>query len=519
MKKTGEKLYKGIPKEIEEFVKYSKNLKFEQDPDYSYLRSLFTTILMSFTFNYRKLAFSWIKSKDEKLLGIPRNRSFRKSSPHYRILQSIKERKKKQLSSKGLKLNNMPSESNDNNNIYEKLINQNKINKEKTEKSINIKNFINSESKEINSKKQIELNNIKRIPLQPKKAIDKNILSLNNISNFDPILINKSNTYISRNIKNLNNKIFKNNNQKSYININFYTNNTIFQRDGKESRFNFNHSNNSYRNRYSRSNNNNENLHLLNNISNTKEINYDKKNRNKNNNVKKYILIRNKNNQNNSNILFDKNDKILNSRNEIKQQKVNSYIPFNIKNNIINYDIKNEQKLFFNKMIKKIIQPIKRQYQNSSIPSSSNNEINSKILNQNNLKTFQSVNNFNYSTNINYRKLFFNDYNQKINLRKYIYNSGGKNIYKDMNKSEIDLFRNKIKTNVKRNNKNQILESFQNDIKANYLNNNYVRKDNYLPMRKYSKIRMSNSYSINLLNNKSMRNNYNFNSSDNNNFF
>ena len=413
LKKTGEKLYRGLPEEIGEFIKYSKNLKFEQDPDYSYLRSLFTKILMSNTLNYQKLTFSWIKSKDKKLLGIPRNISFRKSSPQYRILQNIKEIRKNQLSSNGLKLDNISSEKNDNNNIYEKLLKINKFNmekiekstnKERTEKSTNIKNYINNlELNEINSNKEIEPIHIKYIPLHPKKTNDNNILSLNKITNLNQISINNNN-YISGNIKSLNGKTFKNNNQRSYININVYTNNTIFQRDGQESGFKFNNSSNSNSNRYTRINSNNANKHHQNSISNTKKINYVKNIKNKKNKIQKYIYIRNKIEPNNSKIYFDKNDKNLSSPNVIQQKKVNLYMPLNNTNSFINY-----------------------------------NKINSKILNISNSKTLQSFNNFNYLNNISYKSRFINDYNQNIGLKKYICNSGQKIIYKDMTKSDIDL--------------------------------------------------------------------------------
>ena len=57
-------LFKKVPQEIIEYVKYTKNLKFEQDPDYSYLRSLFIKILNNMNLNYKSLSFSWIKSKN-----------------------------------------------------------------------------------------------------------------------------------------------------------------------------------------------------------------------------------------------------------------------------------------------------------------------------------------------------------------------------------------------------------------------------------------------------------------------
>ena len=81
-------LFTNIPNELIEFVKYSQNLKFEQDPDYSYLRSLFIKIKP----NYNYLTFSWIKEK--KIQFFPRNNFIRKFSPQ-RILENIQNQKKK----------------------------------------------------------------------------------------------------------------------------------------------------------------------------------------------------------------------------------------------------------------------------------------------------------------------------------------------------------------------------------------------------------------------------------------
>ena len=105
------RLFNNIPSEIKEFVKYSKNLKFEQDPDYAYLRSLFNKLFLSKNIDYGKLTFSFIHSKDKKLLGMPRNNSTRKESPQYRILQNIKrERSKRQILS-NVSFSNINSDS------------------------------------------------------------------------------------------------------------------------------------------------------------------------------------------------------------------------------------------------------------------------------------------------------------------------------------------------------------------------------------------------------------------------
>ena len=62
---TPETLCKGLPKEFAEFVRYSRNLDFEQDPNYDYLKSLFANILVK---NQQKNDFNffWIVNKDRE---------------------------------------------------------------------------------------------------------------------------------------------------------------------------------------------------------------------------------------------------------------------------------------------------------------------------------------------------------------------------------------------------------------------------------------------------------------------
>ena len=86
------KLFYNIPKEFKEYIKYTRNLKFEQDPDYSYLSSLFLKIIINMDLDYKKIAFSWIDEKDrKKLLGVPRSLSKRKLNSHIRLYKSIEK--------------------------------------------------------------------------------------------------------------------------------------------------------------------------------------------------------------------------------------------------------------------------------------------------------------------------------------------------------------------------------------------------------------------------------------------
>ena len=60
---TPEELCAGFPSELAEYVRYTRNLEFEQNPDYQYLRGLFKSILEGKYEN--DLMFDWIKDKSE----------------------------------------------------------------------------------------------------------------------------------------------------------------------------------------------------------------------------------------------------------------------------------------------------------------------------------------------------------------------------------------------------------------------------------------------------------------------
>jgi len=49
---TPSELCKGFPKEFEEYINYTRNLEYEQDPDYDYLRNLFLTVLKNYKYEF-----------------------------------------------------------------------------------------------------------------------------------------------------------------------------------------------------------------------------------------------------------------------------------------------------------------------------------------------------------------------------------------------------------------------------------------------------------------------------------
>ena len=104
---TPEKLCKNLPNEICEFLKYTRNLDFEQEPNYKYCFSLFNNILLKIG-KSNDLAFTWInnvsilnelKKKNNNFKDLLINnyksnyriyeKSKRKSSPQTRLYHSI----------------------------------------------------------------------------------------------------------------------------------------------------------------------------------------------------------------------------------------------------------------------------------------------------------------------------------------------------------------------------------------------------------------------------------------------
>ena len=115
-----EVLCQNLPKEFCDYLKYVKNLEFEEDPDYNYIRSLFLNILESMQYKY-DLKFSWnfkfkqnlnksSSSNDIKFNLI----SKKKESSHMRILKHIQNIQEKENNNniKGNKLDNINNDIN-----------------------------------------------------------------------------------------------------------------------------------------------------------------------------------------------------------------------------------------------------------------------------------------------------------------------------------------------------------------------------------------------------------------------
>ena len=227
---TPEQLCKNLPEEFLEYVKYVRNLEFEQNPDYYYMKSLFISIL---TKNKLKndILFSWVLNKtkiikksntEEKIVNLMKRKESTQKRLYIKIKESLEKEKnisKNILTDFSLKkinnLNNKPinkAESNYENNNINIINNFEIININKIEDNPN--KYNKKRNNNINNDKFLKDNdylyyNINYIPKFPNKQMK---ISNNKSNNF-------SRNLLCQNFKKLNN--FKsdiiNNNIFSYI--------------------------------------------------------------------------------------------------------------------------------------------------------------------------------------------------------------------------------------------------------------------------------------------------------------
>ena len=103
---TPEELCEGLPPQFEEYIKYTRNLEYEQDPDYNYLRNLFLSVLKNYNWEFDYyydwdqvgLTNSEIKAKEKNDINIMNNNNILNSQNlntrlYKKISNLINERK------------------------------------------------------------------------------------------------------------------------------------------------------------------------------------------------------------------------------------------------------------------------------------------------------------------------------------------------------------------------------------------------------------------------------------------
>ena len=213
---TSEKLCSGLPEEFTSFIKYCRNLEFEQDPNYDYLKSLFTKVL---TRNYPKqeLYFFWeintyINKRNSSVSNGEINSHHKSKKGQAKIIfynkikKSLENNKKKEI--KNPNNNKLIFEHRDTiiiNDVFGKSNTNKSNNKNITEvcgKNCNdvIKTNIKNNSIKVNSKDKIlnkkKLNLKKNIyngyfnSLDNEKSVQSSVTTINKNNNFNIILSN-----------------------------------------------------------------------------------------------------------------------------------------------------------------------------------------------------------------------------------------------------------------------------------------------------------------------------------------
>ena len=189
------KLLNNLPEEMVDFLKYVNNLRFEQDPNYSFMKGCFQKILTRLNFHKANINFSWINSKKIKLVS---KISFDETeSSRNRILKNLEKNKsKKSTIDSDNNINN-----NDNISSPREIANtsdENKINKNEDEK-----NTVLRKQPKHNDEIVYDIRN-KTYQLQE----NSNSFINNNKNQIKQKTIQSNNIYINDN----NNNIFQNNN-------------------------------------------------------------------------------------------------------------------------------------------------------------------------------------------------------------------------------------------------------------------------------------------------------------------
>jgi serine/threonine protein kinase len=173
---SSEKLCTGLPKEMVQYIDYCKNLYFEQDPNYDYLKSLFYNILTNIN-QKNDMKFSWISKRDmirikheKNIRNESKNRNDlhkRKVSPQVRLLNKIQsnlQNSKNAMSvevNKKLNIENKITQEKHNLKPLNIILNNNEENTNSNEKHYSVTENENIKNKKIIKNIETEITKLK----------------------------------------------------------------------------------------------------------------------------------------------------------------------------------------------------------------------------------------------------------------------------------------------------------------------------------------------------------------------
>ena len=376
-----EKLCEHLPVELIDYMKYVKNLQFEENPDYGYLKFLFEKMIKKQGLEIENLYFSWISLSSFQKIKKPVDLSKRTSYSRERILNNIKKKLDSNRSFSEIRKINSFNNCNDcsnnrvTNNIFVKRnlgdqfikssiknnsnantpnINyiNNSINNNFISISVSLQKSINGIQNDLNQNNRLKNNqNIKQLDINKicsENEINDAISEVNYKLNMNINNKNKNRIYLEKNTH-VNNKMIYNNNVinnlKSFNNSN-RNNSTLYDKKYYSSDINNTNNNSNYNNKYLfeknnyniNNNNNNKNLYVkkifkksnnirkgsnTNNIYNAYNLSY--KNLDNINNISKSSTVffnNNYSNQNSKNFNHNNIKIIYNDLNDINESKI-----------------------------------------------------------------------------------------------------------------------------------------------------------------------------------------------------
>lgn len=447
-------LCNNLPREFADYMKYVKNLKFEEDPNYGYLRDLFVQLMKKQGFEEGTCFFSWININSINIRTIKRQINLSKrSSSRKRVINKIRralEKSNKSYSEnkhdyfyhiKGICNNN-----NENDNYYNNNDETNENNKffinTKVKKYVD-KIYTNQKQINIKSKSNFDFTNT--LDETNKKDISLEKTYKGNINNIEKNnLISINNNIVKRNNKNLVTSPLTYGQKDLKINNYILTENNLYNNSNNYNNYNYayNVTNTIYTQKISTNStnaNNNNDFRILNPIKkNTNLISsYNSHKRISSNNfpnkVKKFPNHKVLNNNSNSYIYKKKNIIIIN--NNIYPSPNNGVCYNNTldNNNKINYiPQKKDNPTYNNIKIKRnknindrnlrsiklfnLFSP-KKKKQSITIPVNNNNKINNDIMKE--IKIFNKR--YNYNQNIYDNKIEHDNVTKKIKIPKNIH--------------------------------------------------------------------------------------------------
>ena len=488
-----EDLCKSLPKQMTDFMRYVKQLEFEQEPDYNYLRNLFNSIIKRIHDTSDLLIFSWIRTADLPNLKNPINPATRRDSPQSRLYRKIETKLKnerntssdndsgqKSIQTCTMIMNTMNSNMRivDNNNLSKDEIEDIKLKTKKDKSKEGLNTMVANLNKTIDENivdfgEDDKINKIASndcSPINIKSNLDGNNTNYNKNKNKT---VNESLNFISekKNLQNFElsssskkeNEMLKEKNEElNNVNVNANINNNK-ENDNKEK----NQNNkveikneekkgseviNEYKDNRENPESNKENQNLLTKIISEDNTNINfSNNKNNINNINKDNLPKEndfyKNDENNN---IDNNDKI-NDQNLIPQNNVS--VNDNPNTNIYNsQNINNNINIFNNNSNQKNSKLIKNKNSNEKLTDKNymENQSQNKIQNQKKsitiVKKLNDINDIHFNNHIHNNNLMNNSNENKS--KKDPNNIQIKDLLKSRNNNNINIIQKGKKTNT-----------------------------------------------------------------------